>query len=55
MARKPGIYYTETDNALMWDRRRKGDSLEKEPILLIIYADFWQYSFNVAYTPNSPS
>jgi hypothetical protein len=22
---------------------------------LPIYADFWQYSFNAAYTPNSPS
>ncbi len=32
------IHYTETDKALMWDRWRKGDSLEKEPILLIIYA-----------------
>jgi hypothetical protein len=23
------IHYTETDKALMWDRWRKGDSLEK--------------------------
>jgi IS30 family transposase len=29
MARKPRIHYTETDKALMWDRWRKGDSLEK--------------------------
>jgi hypothetical protein len=29
MPRKPRIYYTETDKALMWDRWRKGDSLEK--------------------------
>ena len=28
MSRKPRIYYTETDKALMWDRWRKGDSLE---------------------------
>ena len=28
MARKPRIYYTETDKALMWDRWRIGDSLE---------------------------
>ena len=28
MARKPRIYYTETDKALMWDRWRKGESLE---------------------------
>jgi IS30 family transposase len=28
MARKPRIYYTETDKALMWDRWRKGDSLQ---------------------------
>ena len=29
MARKPRIHYTETDKALMWDRRQKGESLEK--------------------------
>jgi IS30 family transposase len=29
MTRKPRIHYTETDKALMWDRWRKGDSLEK--------------------------
>jgi len=29
MARKPRIHYTETDKALMWDRWRKLDSLEK--------------------------
>ena len=29
MARKPRTHYTETDKALMWDRWRKGDSLEK--------------------------
>lgn len=29
MSRKPRIYYTETDKALMWNRWRKGDSLEK--------------------------
>ena len=29
MPRKPRIHYTETDKALMWDRWRKGDSLEK--------------------------
>jgi hypothetical protein len=29
MARKPRIHYTETDKALMWDRWRKGESLEK--------------------------
>ena len=29
MTRKPRIDYTETDKALMWDRWRKGDSLEK--------------------------
>jgi len=29
MPRKPRIYYTETDKALMWDRWRKGDSLEQ--------------------------
>jgi len=29
MARKPRIYYTETDKAVMWDRWRKGDSLER--------------------------
>ena len=28
MPRKPRIYYTETDKALMWDRWRKGDSLQ---------------------------
>ena len=28
MPRKPRIHYTETDKALMWDRWRKGDSLE---------------------------
>ncbi len=28
MARKPRIHYTETDKALMWDRWRKGDSLQ---------------------------
>jgi hypothetical protein len=28
MPRKPRIQYTETDKALMWDRWRKGDSLE---------------------------
>jgi len=28
MPRKPRIYYTETDKALMWVRWRKGDSLE---------------------------
>jgi DNA-binding CsgD family transcriptional regulator len=28
MSRKPRIYYTETDKALMWDRWRKGDSLQ---------------------------
>ena len=28
MPRKPRIYYTETDKALMWDRWRKGESLE---------------------------
>jgi IS30 family transposase len=28
MARKPRIHYTETDKALMWDRWRKGESLE---------------------------
>ena len=28
MARKPRIHYTETDKTLMWDRWRKGDSLE---------------------------
>ena len=28
MPRKLRIYYTETDKALMWDRWRKGDSLE---------------------------
>ena len=28
MSRKPRIHYTETDKALMWDRWRKGDSLE---------------------------
>ncbi len=28
MPRKPRIYYTETDEALMWDRWRKGDSLQ---------------------------
>ncbi len=26
---RPRIYYTEADKALMWDRWRKGDSLEK--------------------------
>jgi len=26
MSRKPRIYYTETDKALMWDRWRKGES-----------------------------
>jgi hypothetical protein len=26
---RPRIHYTETDKALMWDRWRKGDSLEK--------------------------
>ena len=25
MPRKPRIYYTEADKALMWDRWRKGD------------------------------
>ena len=25
MRRKPRIYYTETDKALMWDRWRKGE------------------------------
>jgi IS30 family transposase len=29
MARKPRIHYTETDKAVMWDRWRKGDSLER--------------------------
>ena len=29
MPRKPRIHYTETDKALMWDRWRQGDSLEK--------------------------
>jgi hypothetical protein len=29
MPRKPRIHYTETDKALMWDRWRNGDSLEK--------------------------
>lgn len=29
MARKPRIYYTETDKTLMWDRWQKGESLEK--------------------------
>jgi hypothetical protein len=28
MPRKPRIHYTETDKALMWDRWRKGESLE---------------------------
>ena len=28
MPRKPRIHYTETDKALMWDRWRKGDSLQ---------------------------
>lgn len=28
MKRRPRIYYTETDKALMWDRWQKGDSLE---------------------------
>ena len=28
MPRKPRIYYTETDKARMWDRWRKGDSLQ---------------------------
>ena len=28
MPRKPRIHYTEIDKALMWDRWRKGDSLE---------------------------
>ena len=28
MPRKPRIHHTETDKALMWDHRRKGDSLE---------------------------
>ena len=28
MPLKPRIHYTETDKALMWDRWRKGDSLE---------------------------
>jgi hypothetical protein len=27
MARKPRIYYTETDKSLMWDRWQKGESL----------------------------
>ena len=26
---RPRIYYTEADKALMWDRWRRGDSLEK--------------------------
>ena len=26
---RPRIHYTEADKALMWDRWRKGDSLEK--------------------------
>jgi IS30 family transposase len=29
MTRKPRIHYTETDKAVMWDRWRKGDSLER--------------------------
>ena len=29
MSRKPRIHYTETDKNMMWDRWRKGDSLEK--------------------------
>lgn len=29
MARKPRIHYTQTDKAVMWDRWRKGDSLER--------------------------
>ena len=27
MKRRPRIYYTETDKALMWDRWQKGESL----------------------------
>ena len=27
MKRRPRIYYTESQKALMWDRWRKGDSL----------------------------
>jgi hypothetical protein len=26
MKMQPRIYYTETDKALMWDRRQKGES-----------------------------
>jgi len=29
MPRKPRIYYTETDKALMWDRWQKGESLNE--------------------------
>ena len=28
MKRRPRIYYTETDKALMWDRWQKGESLQ---------------------------
>ena len=28
MKRRPKIYYTEAQKALMWDRWKKGDSLE---------------------------
>ena len=29
MKRRPRIYYTENQKALMWDRWRKGDSLQQ--------------------------
>ena len=28
MKQRPGIYYTETDKALMWDRWQKDESLD---------------------------
>ena len=39
MPRKPRIHYTETDKALMWDRWRKGDSLETANSRLNFYSD----------------
>ncbi|TFW30972.1 hypothetical protein E4O92_14780 [Massilia horti] len=29
MAQKPRIYYTDTQKALMWERWRQGESLQK--------------------------
>ena len=34
MKQRPGIYYTESQKALMWDRWQKGDSLQQIAQLL---------------------